>query len=107
MANGVDGAIAPERAARAVGHRTTVCGRPANVYFTRNGNGQPASVDFGAPHPDENLAVVIFGDDRAGFAPPPESWMGRTVCVTGLIKNNEGRPEAIACGPDQIRLPPD
>lgn len=107
MANGVDGAIAPERAARAVGRGTTVWGRPANVYFTRNGNGQPAFVDFGAPHPDENLAVVIFGDDRAGFAPPSESWMGRPACVTGLIKNHKGRAEVVAYGPDRIRFPPD
>lgn len=96
-------ALTPQEAAQAVGRRATVCGTAVNVYFARNSNGQPTFIDFGAPHPDEDFTVVIFGDDRPAFNPPPEAWMGRKICVTGRIKSYHGNPEIVAYGPDQLQ----
>ncbi|MGH8428480.1 MAG: hypothetical protein ACRES7_10965 [Gammaproteobacteria bacterium] len=97
-------ALTPEQAAQNVGRRATVCGIAANVYFAENSYGQPTFIDFGAPHPNEDFTVVIFGDDRANFKPSPESWMGHKICVSGRIKSYHGSPEIIASGPGQIQL---
>lgn len=82
------------------------CGRVADVYFARNSRGQPTFVDFGAPHPHEDFTVVIWGDDRPNFNPPPESWQGKKVCITGKVTHYHGRPEIVAHAPDQIRVSP-
>lgn len=37
---------------------------------------------------------------------PPESWMGKTLCVTGRVKLCRGVTEAVAYGPDHIRPSP-
>lgn len=103
---GPENALTPEQAAQAAGRRATVCGKPANVYYARTSNGAPTFVDFGASHPDEDFTIVIFGRDRNRFNPPPESWSGHRLCVSGLVKYYEDRPEIIAYAPDQIRLSP-
>lgn len=104
--SGSEDALTPEQAAQAVGHRATVCGTPANIYYAGNSRGAPTFVDFGAPHPNEDFTIVIFGRDRNRFSPPPESWTGHRLCVSGLVKSYENRPEVVAYAPDQIRLSP-
>ncbi|MGH8428673.1 MAG: hypothetical protein ACRES7_11975 [Gammaproteobacteria bacterium] len=50
------------------------------------------------------MQIVIPQRDLSRFDPPPASWEGKRICVTGPVKNYRGRPEIIAYGPDQIRI---
>lgn len=80
------------------------CGRVADVYFARNSPGQPTYVDFGAPRPDQNFTVVIWRKDRANFKSPPESWQGKTICVTGVVTSSNGLTEITVHSPNQLRV---
>ena len=44
------------------------------------------------PDPDR-VVVIIWGRNRIGFTNPPEKYyMGKSVCITGLIEEYEGVP---------------
>jgi len=95
--------LTPRQAAGAAGQRATVCGIAASIHFAARSRGQPTFINLGAPYPDQVFTIVIWGDDRPNFKPPPESWQGKRLCVTGRIKLYRGTPEVIAYGPDQIQ----
>jgi hypothetical protein len=90
------------KAADQSGHQT--CGIVANVYHDLRGKGQPTFVDLGQPYPHQAFTVVIWQRDLKSFDPPPESWQGKHICVTGQIKTHKGKPEIIAYGPDQVQF---
>lgn len=96
--------LTPQQAAGAVGRRATVCGIAASIHFAARSRGQSTFVNLGAPYPNQVFTIVIWGDDRPSFKPPPESWQGKRLCVTGRIKLYRGTPEVIAYGPNQIEL---
>jgi len=93
----------------APGHATgsaaqETCGRVANVYHDTRGEGRPTFVDLGPDYPNQDFTVLIWQSDLGRFSPPPESWLGKTICVTGPIKLYKGRREIIAYRPTQIRI---
>jgi hypothetical protein len=94
----------PTDASQAVGHRATICGVVANVHFASGSHGSPTFVDLGAPYPNEPFQIVIWGDDRSGISPAPESWQGKKICVTGNVRLYKGVPEIIARSSGQIRV---
>ncbi len=96
--------LTPQQAAGAIGRRATVCGIAASIHFAARSHGQPTFINLGTPYPNQVFTIVIWGDDRPSFNPPPESWQGKRLCVTGRIKLYRGTPEVIASGPDQIQL---
>lgn len=83
------------------GHGT--CGIVANVYHDTRDAGQPTFVDLGHDYPNQDFTIVIWQRDLDRFKPPPASWEGKRICVTGHVKTYKGRPEIIAYGPGQIR----
>ena len=96
--------LTPKQAAQAVGRHATVCGKVSSVHFSARSRGHPTFVNLGAPYPHQDFTILIWGNDRPAFNPPPESWMGKTLCVTGRVKLYRGTPEVVAYAPDQIRL---
>jgi len=92
----------PHHSAGDTGHKT--CGRVANVYHDMRGEGQPTFVDLGHDYPNQDFTIVIWQRDLARFARPPESWQGKTICVTGRVKIYRGRREIIAYRPSQVRI---
>lgn len=80
------------------------CGLVADVHYAARSNGRPTFIDLGHPYPNQTLTVVIWGDDRARFDPPPESLRGRRICISGAVRSYHGRPEIVAYGPGQIRV---
>ncbi len=97
--------LTPQQAANAVGQRATVCGIAASVHFAARSHAHPTFINLGRPYPNQIFTIVIWGNDRPKFNPPPESWKDKRICVTGRIKLYRGTPEVIAYGPDQIRVP--
>jgi micrococcal nuclease len=56
-------------------------------------------------HTNYYFAAVIFACDFSGFSDPPEAYyLGRTVYITGIIKEYKGSPEIIVKTPDQIKI---
>jgi hypothetical protein len=96
--------LTPAEAAQAIGHKATICGVVASVHFAMSSHGSPTFVNLGEPYPNEPFQIVIWGDDRPGFSPAPESWQGKNICVTGNVRLYKGIPEIIARSPDQIRF---
>lgn len=80
------------------------CGIVAEVHYAADSNGRPTFLDLGHAYPDQDLTVVIFGDDLANFPTSPSSWEGQRICVTGPITRYNGKPEIIAHGPNQITV---
>ena len=63
-----------------------ICGIVASVYYDSHGNGQPTFIDLGHPYPDQTYTIVIWDDNLSKFNPPPQSWQGKNICVTGSVK---------------------
>jgi hypothetical protein len=61
-------------------------------------------LDVGGHHPNEQLTLVIKGDDRKKFkSPPEEAFKEKKVCITGQIVDYKGKPEIIITDPGQIK----
>jgi hypothetical protein len=61
-------------------------------------------LDVGGSHPNEQLTLVIKGDDRKKFkTPPEEAFKEKKVCITGQIVDYKGKPEIIITDPAQIK----
>lgn len=60
-------------------------------------------IDVGGSHPNEQLTLVIKGDDRKKFSSPPEEvFKNKKVCITGQIIDYKGKPEIMITDPVQI-----
>lgn len=101
-ASSADEGLSPEQAARHVGETATVCGRIASSHYAETGDGQPTFVNLDKSYPEQVFTIVIFGDYRAKFVPPPEAWTGH-LCVTGKITSYRGKPEMKVVDSSQVR----
>ena len=90
----------PQQALARVGERGCVEGTVTNTFFAQNSNGQPTFLDFGTA-----FTVVIWGDDRPRFNPPPESLRNRRLRVTGVIGSFRGKAQIVVDDPPQISEP--
>jgi len=58
-------------------------------------------------HPEwqHTFTAVIFASRFDAFPPKPEEhYRGKTVRVTGLVRDYEGKPEIVLESPDQIEV---
>jgi DNA/RNA endonuclease YhcR with UshA esterase domain len=56
--------------------------------------------------PNQVFTAVIWESTRALFKFPPESLAGKSICVTGRIKDFKGKAEIIVDQPSQIIVQP-
>ncbi len=87
-----------------LGQTATVCGKVVSTRFLESANKQPTFLNFDKPYPDHTFTVVIFGDSRPKFGKPEQEYLQKDVCVTGAIKDFNGKPEIELADPKQIRL---
>jgi hypothetical protein len=85
-----------------VGEQATVCGRVAGGRYAATSKGKPTFLDFDKPYPGQLFTVLIWGENRAKFGTPEETYRTKTVCVTGRIQSYRGEPEIIASDPAQL-----
>lgn len=99
------GAIAWNEAINHVGERATVCGLVAGTHWASSSNGKPTFLNVGKDYPDSNrFTVVIWIQSRDNFPQAPEVYyLGKTICVTGLITEYEGIAQIEAKDPSQIQ----
>jgi len=90
---------------RLIGRVATIRGRVASAKFAASSNGSPTFLDVGVPYPDpRRFTVVIWIENRARFGQPEVRYLGRTVCVRGLIRSYRGGAETFATSPAQIAI---
>lgn len=93
--------VSPQEASQHVGEVVTVRGTVAGVGHSPRSN--TTFVNFGAPYPNHDFTAVIFRSAAPQF-PDADSWTGKTVSVTGLVKTYSGKPEIILNSPSQIKV---
>ena len=89
-----------------IGENATVCGEVASTRYAASSRGQPTFINLDKPYPNQIFAVVIWRSDRGKFGNPEATYRGKSVCVTGVIKEYRGIPEIIASEPSQINMKP-
>jgi len=87
-----------------IGERTTVCGPVVDTHWASGSKGKPTFLNIGKGYSDAGrFTVVIWIDYRANFPQPPEGYyLGKTICVTGLIEEYDGIPQIEAKHANQI-----
>jgi len=85
-----------------IGEQATVCGRVAGGRYAASTRGKPTFLDLDKPYPGQLFTVLIWGENRAKFGTPEETYRNKTVCVTGRIQSYRGEPEIIASDPAQL-----
>jgi DNA/RNA endonuclease YhcR with UshA esterase domain len=85
-----------------IGETATVCGEVVSTKFAASTRGRPTFLNLDKPYPGQIFTIVIWGEDRAKFGAPEETYRGKHACVTGHISEYRRIPEIIATDPKQI-----
>ena len=101
------GSISWSEAKYHIGERTTVCGPVVDATWASGSNGKPTFLNLGKPYPDpDRFTVVIWIQYRSNFPQAPEEYyLGKTICVTGLIDEYKGIPQIEVKYPSEIQDP--
>ncbi len=99
-------AISWDKAKDHIGDRATVWGLVAGTRYGATSSGKPTWLNIGRDYPSsERFVVIIWGENRGNFPQPPEDYyLGKTICVTGLIQEYEGIPQIEVTDPSQIEV---
>jgi DNA/RNA endonuclease YhcR with UshA esterase domain len=97
-------AIPSAQAKDHVGETATVCGKVASTRYLDKSEKRPTFLNFDKPSPNQTFTAVIFGQNRAKFGTPEQTFRDKNVCVTGAIATFGGKPEIELTNPQQIRL---
>ena len=99
------GSIVWDEAKYHVGERTTVCGPVIDATWASGSNGKPTFLNLGNPYPDpDRFTIVIWIQNRSNFPQVPEDYyLGKTICVTGLITEYNGIPQIEVSYPSEIQ----
>ncbi|MFW6105174.1 MAG: hypothetical protein ACOC7P_01170 [Chloroflexota bacterium] len=99
------GAIQWYEARDHIGERTTVCGPVVSATWATGSKGKPTFLNIGEPYPDpDRFTVVIWIQNRGNFPQAPEDYyLGKTICVTGLITEYNGIVEIEVQYPSEIQ----
>ena len=92
-----------------VGQQATVRGPVVQVRESLAAAAVPPSVliDLGESFSNPNrFTIIIRDEDAAKFEPRPERWIGRNVCVTGLVELYELAASTTVTSPSNIRFIP-
>lgn len=93
--------VSAQEASRHVGETVTVTGIVGDVGHSQRSN--TTFVNFGEPFPNHSFTAVIFAS-AASLFPDVDSWKGKTLRVTGVVKVYRGKPEIILNSPAQVTV---
>ena len=94
--------IAPAAVESAIGSVATVCGLVASARYSESSAGRPTFLNLERAHPDQPIAIVIWGTVRGAFDEPEKRYANRRICATGRIREYRGKPEIVVSDPSQI-----
>lgn len=93
--------VPASEAASHLGESITVIGVVAEV--SRKNRGGHVYLNFGAPFPKQQFAVVIFKNETSRF-PRIDSLQGKTVEITGVVKEQQGHRRIQLVAPEQLKV---
>lgn len=97
--------VTPREAGTHMGERARVCGHVQSASYLETRDRAPTVMRVGGTYPYERINVVVFGENRGKFTPPPEEmYRGADICVTGVIDFYDGSASIEADAPDKIEL---
>lgn len=85
-----------------VGERATVCGKVVDSRYASSSRGKPTFLNLDRPYPRQVFTAVIWGEDRAKFDEPEETYRDKKICVTGKITSYRDVPQIAVSEPEQI-----
>ena len=91
--------IHPEEAASHVGQTVTVEGTVTEIHTARSGS--TTFIDMGGEYPNNTFTGVIFKSDMAAVG-DVSGLAGKTVDITGTVRNYRGQPEIVITSRYQI-----
>ncbi len=88
------------------GEFKVVCGPVVDTAYASGSSGKPTFLNLGRSYPDpERFTVVIWDDNRANFPAQPENYyLGKDICVDGLIELYKGGAQIEGTTQDQIDI---
>lgn len=99
------GAISWQSARNAVGRVATIRGNVAGSNYAASSNGSPTFIDLGLRYPNpRRMTIVVWRENRARFGRPESRYLGRTICVHGLVESYRGVAQIEATSPSQIAI---
>ena len=98
--------IPAAEAGKHIGEHASVCGVVASAKYARGSRGAPTFLNLDHPYPNQVFTGLVWGADRHRFSTPPETLLGKNICVTGVISSYRGKPQIIIADPSQIEVPP-
>ncbi len=91
--------VSADSASKHVGETVTICSK---VFGTKSLE-TVTFINVGAAYPNSPLTIVIFAKDIANFKTSVEDlYNNKNICVTGVIKDYNGRPEIVVTKPEEI-----
>ena len=84
-----------DQAADYVGRVAQVCGPVMDTSWNELAEDSPTYLNMGKPYPEKGrFSVLIRSENRIHFPGRPEKfYLGKTICVTGVIQMNNGVPQ--------------
>ncbi len=92
--------ITPEQTKDNIGKKATVCGTVFNVHS----GAHFTYINFGDAYPKQIFTVVLKNEDASKFSFSLDSLAKKNICVTGMIKSFQDKPEIDASTADQIKM---
>jgi DNA/RNA endonuclease YhcR with UshA esterase domain len=86
-----------------IGEQATVCGTVVNAHYASSTRGQSTFLNLDAAHPNQVFSIVIRMSARSNFVDPKKRYIGKQVCITGLIRSYGATSGIVASSPEQIK----
>jgi len=93
--------ITIQQAKDSIDRKATVCDVVKEVYVSQNGT---TLINFGASYPNQVFSAVIFFQNESLLSYPPQTLKGKTICVTGIVKDYKGKPQIEILDEKQIEI---
>jgi hypothetical protein len=76
-----------------------------DARYASQSRGAPTFLNLGRPYPDPTrFTVVIWGRNLKNFPPQPVAYyLGKVICVTGVVAEYQGGVEIEATNSKQIQ----
>jgi hypothetical protein len=86
-----------------MGETGNVCGEVVGTRYLDQSASKITFLNFDKQYPDSPFTAIIRGEDRAKFGKPEETYLSKSICVSGKIEEYNKRPQIVLTDPAQIK----
>lgn len=83
-----------------IGKHVTVCGEVIGTHYAATSKGQPTFINLCEAYPHAPITIVVWNDVKVSY--DISTLKGKTICVTGWIKDYKGKAEIEVSNQTQI-----